>query len=569
MTLVVEQGSAKGSKQTSILSRFTDSFRQRKTVQKETRPRQLYSDLCDAASTGNLPVVQDLIARGANTIDTYATHDKRSMKPEMDPLLPMELAILGGHADVIRYLSENGIELHEDKLQALLLNLNSPNPNRWITKILSKSLGPFDEADLVAPYSSRRKPRNIRSERRSLWDKEYTTVGHILAWKSNARSLEILQNWLAKGRQVSIDLQIHGGPTLLHCASIGTPEDGGSRLDVIKLFLDKGASPNVTAAIYLDDDECNDKKDAIVYRHAALRMARDRKREAIVHRRTALQMACERGLEAVVALLVSHCGASVIMAQDTFGYGAVHYAAGMGNSAILRTVLESSPDMHMRSNGGTTPLHYTYSAPGDSVANVKAIYDRLPTPRRNADSNVLEKPIHYAAAEGNTKVVEYLLSNGSDANVQSFTGITPLILAAAGGHESTISSLVSGGAKLETATAAGPALFYACRVGELEAVRTLLECGASVQTTNSWGVKAAELVAWLKDDRESSGNTANAITALLFSRGGERFTQSLEDKNRIHDFVRKGRKVKWDLICLRRRFGNRKYIDSFIVDQID
>jgi ankyrin repeat protein len=162
------------------------------------------------------------------------------------------------------------------------------------------------------------------------------------------------------------------------------------------------------------------------------------------------------------------------------------------------------------------PLHYACSAPGDLVANVKAIYDRLPTLRQDVASNNLEKPIHYAAAEGNTKVVGYLLSKGSNANVESFTGITPLILAAAGGHENTIASLVSGGAKLETATAAGPAPFYACRFGKLEAVRTLLECGASVQTTNSQDLKAAELVARLREDRELSRTTANAITALLF-----------------------------------------------------
>jgi ankyrin repeat protein len=262
-------------------------------------------------------------------------------------------------------------------------------------------------------------------------------------------------------------------------------------------------------------------------------------------------MACERGLEAVVALLVSHCGATVVEAQDTLGYIAVHYAAGMGNPAILRTVLESSSDLHKRSNGGTTPLHYACSAPGDSVANVKAIYDRLPTSRRNADSNILEKPIHYAAAEGNAKVVEYLLSNGSNANVQSSTGITPLMLAAARGHESTISALVAGGAELETATRAGPALFYACRYGKLEAVRTLLECGANVQTINASGVKAVEPVAWLKLDvnRILPQPTANAITALLVSRGAKT------------DFVRKGYKVGWASTCLRRRFGNGKYID--------
>jgi hypothetical protein len=127
--------------------------RQKETRQKETRQQMLYSDLCDAASAGYLSAVRDLIARGADPSYKYTKRDYFSMAPAIrDRPSPMELAISGGHPKVIRYLSENGMELHEDKLQALLLNFNSPNPDPWITGILSECTGPFDKADLRAPY---------------------------------------------------------------------------------------------------------------------------------------------------------------------------------------------------------------------------------------------------------------------------------------------------------------------------------------------------------------------------------------------------------------------------------
>jgi ankyrin repeat protein len=55
-------------------------------------------------------------------------------------------------------------------------------------------------------------------------------------------------------------------------------------------------------------------------------------------------------------------------------------------------------------------------------------------------------PLHAAAANGHTRMVETLIEQGADINAQDLAGSTPLHLAAARGHTDTISILLGYGA---------------------------------------------------------------------------------------------------------------------------
>ena len=74
--------------------------------------------------------------------------------------------------------------------------------------------------------------------------------------------------------------------------------------------------------------------------------------------------------------------------------------------------------------------------------------------RYGADPNFREPdrgqtPLHVAAMEGRTEVVKTLIGFGADVNVMDRGGITPLMLAAHGGHYDT-SELLSNGRLIES-----------------------------------------------------------------------------------------------------------------------
>jgi ankyrin repeat protein len=186
--------------------------------------------------------------------------------------------------------------------------------------------------------------------------------------------------------------------------------------------------------------------------------------------RIPLQFAIEKGLDIVAANLIARCSVAVLETRDSLGHTAVDFAAGTGNKKILQTILDRDPDLGIKSHIVTSLLHHACAAPGDPVEIVKNLFDRLPHTGWYVANKSLETPLHYAAAEGNAQIVTHLIRKKNDPNVENSMGVTPLMLAASRGHGSTIQSLVLGGAKLETKTANGSALFYACWYGNVEAV---------------------------------------------------------------------------------------------------
>ncbi len=120
-------------------------------------------------------------------------------------------------------------------------------------------------------------------------------------------------------------------------------------------------------------------------------------------------------------------------ARDAFQQAmvsAIHHFAADGELDHLRTVLEKYPDLvkaRRKFNGAEKPVRT------DSFA-----------------------ALHYAAEEGRTDVIEYLVDHGADVNDICYSGMTPLHLAAWSGHLATAEALVEHGARTDTKTEARP-----------------------------------------------------------------------------------------------------------------
>jgi ankyrin repeat protein len=211
-----------------------------------------------------------------------------------------------------------------------------------------------------------------------------------------------------------------------------------------------------------------------------------------------------------------------------------------GNRAAARQLITKRADVNLPEADGTTALHWAARSGDDELvalllqqgakADVTNRYGLTPLllAAGNGDARVLERlltagaDVRTATAEGQTAIllaarsgsadaIRVLAAHGADVNAaEGWMGETPLIWAAAENNAAAIKTLVELGAKVDTRSAtikypaqkpADPsnyvsssvppgqwtALMYAARQGGSEAVRTLLDLGASINVQDPEG----------------------------------------------------------------------------------
>ena len=155
---------------------------------------------------------------------------------------------------------------------------------------------------------------------------------------------------------------------------------------------------------------------------------------------TPLHMAASMGhLQTAQFIVMS--GVSVNI-RDYNGYTPLHVGAKAGNLSIVQMLATLGADVNAKSMDGFTPLYV--AAEADNLSIVQMLADS------GADINAKDKdgftPLYVAARDGNTEVVRELIRLGADVNVM--IGIkTPLSVASAEGHDSTVSVLLAAGAE--------------------------------------------------------------------------------------------------------------------------
>lgn len=102
-------------------------------------------------------------------------------------------------------------------------------------------------------------------------------------------------------------------------------------------------------------------------------------------------------------------------------------------------------------------------------------------------------PLHWAALKGYAEVVKLLVGR-IDVNVQSTSGLTPLLQASASGHVAAASALLSAGADVNRPMREGwTPLHKAVANGHTEVVRLLLRAGADVYAQHDDGTTPLSL----------------------------------------------------------------------------
>jgi ankyrin repeat protein len=232
---------------------------------------------------------------------------------------------------------------------------------------------------------------------------------------------------------------------------------------------------------------------------------------------TALHWAVHRDALDVVDLLLA-AGANP-KAANRYGVTPLSLAATNGNARIAERLLRGGADPNTALPGGETVL-MTAARTGD-VAVLKALIEA------NADVNARETSrgqtaLMWAAAENNAAAIAVLVEAGADVNARTSEGAAP----PARGPSSTGGVFSTATGASAPAAARGPsfsALLFAVQLGQLEAVRTLLQAGASVNDSLPDGTSALvlatqnghwELGAFLIDQGADVNADKQGFTAL-------------------------------------------------------
>jgi ankyrin repeat protein len=256
---------------------------------------------------------------------------------------------------------------------------------------------------------------------------------------------------------------------------------------------------------------------------------------------TALHWAAELDQIEVVELLL-RAGADA-KRVNRYGVAPISLAATNGNAAILTLLLAAGADPRTTLPGGETAL--MTASRGGSVAAVKALM------ARGAEVDAREPlrgqtALMWAAAEGHALVVEALVAGGADIHARSRRAASPRapapvapardgqadapVPAARAGRAESPRSVGdyftrSNGGVLNTPFVIDSMtpLMFAVRAGRTDAVRTLLESGASANETSANGLSVLvlaiinahyELAAFLLDKGADVHAAGQGWTAL-------------------------------------------------------
>ena len=157
---------------------------------------------------------------------------------------------------------------------------------------------------------------------------------------------------------------------------------------------------------------------------------------------TPLMIGAGKGKLQAVTLLIGK-GASPSL-EDNNGWNSLHYASRSDNTDIIELLLLThGPDIDSTTAKGSTPLM------------IASLYCKLQAvtfligkgASSSLEDNKGRNSLHWASFNGNTVIIDTLLSYGVDIESQTKFGETPLMIARRRGHTEAVTYLLSKGAK--------------------------------------------------------------------------------------------------------------------------
>lgn len=227
---------------------------------------------------------------------------------------------------------------------------------------------------------------------------------------------------------------------------------------------------------------------------------------------TALHEAAENGHQGCVLYLESRLGRGEPWPVDWSLRTPLHMAAGrVGNVHVLRTMLEMGCPIDQRDESGTTALHYAARSGDTAMADLLLNWPPQKA-QIDAETNVKNEALSYAAVGGHLEMVKLLTKNGANIDKKNAEGQTPLLAAA----ECRMAIISETGGPKSIADYDTRVTFMERRV---EVMRYLLETGANPDTVDELGKLGSEKssVVWKPQERWTRGHRKMYLDILFLS----------------------------------------------------
>ncbi|KAG9229618.1 HET and ankyrin domain protein [Amylocarpus encephaloides] len=222
---------------------------------------------------------------------------------------------------------------------------------------------------------------------------------------------------------------------------------------------------------------------------------------------TALSLAAGGGQKAIVKLLLEK-GAE-LESKDKNSWTPLSMAAQNGHGAVVQLLLKRGANVEAKDQKDQTPLWWAVQNRHKAVAQLLLLNGADVEAKGKED----KMSLWWAAKNGHKSAVKVLLENGVDVVSKESYGWTPLWWVAKNGHEDVVQLLLEKGADIEAKDkGVQQPLWRAAQNGNKAVVQLLLEKGADVAAADEYG-KTPLLMA--------SQNGYIEVVQLLLEKGAD------------------------------------------------
>lgn len=195
--------------------------------------------------------------------------------------------------------------------------------------------------------------------------------------------------------------------------------------------------------------------------------------------KTPLQVAAEKGQLVVAKYLLDH-GADVNAGSRRHTGNPLYGAAANGRKAMVELLLSRGADVNA---GVLNPLYRAISLGYTEVAEV-LLANKADVNLKGSDSDG-QRPLHAAARDGKTSLVQLLINHGADVNAPDNNGVTPLHSAVIADALPAAKLLLASKAEVDAQNKSGDTpLHNAAQQGSADIISLLLDSSATVDATN-------------------------------------------------------------------------------------
>jgi ankyrin repeat protein len=209
-------------------------------------------------------------------------------------------------------------------------------------------------------------------------------------------------------------------------------------------------------------------------------------------KKTPLHLLAQNGHSKAIEAILIHIGKNELNGMRKIVHAPTKYyvtpfetAINKGYLDVIKVFVEKGADVKATDQDGDTPLHWA-AANGHSDV-VKYLVEEKGTNVKVGDKDGYT-PLHRAAANSKLDVVKYLVEKGADVKAADKYGDTPLYRAARYGEWDVVKYLVEKGADVKATDKDGDTLLHwTAEDGHWDVVKYLVEKGANIKAGDKDG----------------------------------------------------------------------------------